>query len=293
MKTMIELQGITKQYKDKKVLENLSLSIYDKQVVALVGKNGSGKSTLLKMIGGLIKPDSGTIFKHKDPLRIGYVPEVVPSDIPFTLEEYLTYMGKIRGMRKEQLQLRMNSLLETFHMQKVRDIRIAHFSKGMKQKVTIMQAMLEETDLLILDEPLSGLDPKSQSNLEEVLLTLKRKGLSIVLTCHESKLLNRLVDRVLFIKDYKIFESFNENINQRNKIVFEIPAQRLSEELYALIEIQQENHLNSDFNEVEAIVKREDTEKILLELIKRGASIRRVGPIHEMETEFYRQFKTN
>jgi ABC-2 type transport system ATP-binding protein len=176
-------------------------------------------------------------------------------------------------------------------MQKVHNLRMAHFSKGMRQKAIILQTMLEEKDLLILDEPLSGLDPKAQNDLEEVLSTLKRKGLSNILTCHESKLLNRLVDRVLFIKDHKIFQmkSFHENIIERNIIVFEIPEQSFIEELSEIIAIQQEHRLNNRFNEVEAIVKREDTEKNLLELIQRGASIRKVEPMNEMKTEIYNE----
>lgn len=245
----------------------------------------------MKMIGGFIKPDSGKILKHQAPLNIGYVPEVVPADIPFTLEEFLSYMGKIRGMKKDQLQQRINDLLDTFHMKKARKLRIYDFSKGMRQKAIIMQAMLEETDLLILDEPLSGLDPKAQNDLEEIeiLFTLKRKGISIILTCHESKLLNRLVDRVLFMKDHKIFPmpSFHENIEERNRIVFEIPEQSLIEELSEIMPIQQEHRLNNGLNEVEAIVKRKNTEKILLELIQRGASIRRVEPMNGMKTEIY------
>lgn len=192
-------------------------------------------------------------------------------------------------MKKDPLQLRVNDLLDTFYMEKARDLRICDFSKGMRQKAIIMQAMLEETDLFILDEPLSGLDPKAQNDLEEVLFGLKRKGKSIILTCHESKLLKRLVDRVLFIKSHKIFqiESVDKNAKKKNRLVFEIPAQSLSEELSGLIVIKREHHVNNEVNVIEAIVKRKDTEKILLELIQRGASIRRVEPMNEMKTEFY------
>jgi ABC-type multidrug transport system ATPase subunit len=100
----------------------------------LWGKIRSGKSTMLKMIGGFIKPDSGKISKYKAPLNVGYVPEVVPVDIPFTLDEYLSYMGKIRGMKKDPLHQRINDLLELFHMQKVNGLRMSHFSKGIRQK---------------------------------------------------------------------------------------------------------------------------------------------------------------
>ncbi|WP_246494295.1 ATP-binding cassette domain-containing protein [Lysinibacillus agricola] len=169
MNTIMEIQNISKQYRGKKILENATFSICANQIIALVGKNGSGKSTLLKIIAELVEADSGSIVKHRQTLKIGYVPEVTPSHILFTPEEYLYHMGRIRGMPKEQLQQKINDLLELFHLQDARNIRIDNFSKGMKHKVLIMQAMLEDTDLLILDEPLSGLDPKAQSDLEETL----------------------------------------------------------------------------------------------------------------------------
>ena len=214
MTTIMEIQNISKQYRGKKILENATFSIGANQIIALVGKNGSGKSTLLKIIAELVDADSGSIVKHKHSLKIGYVPEVTPSHILFTPEEYLYHMGSIRGMTKKQLQQKINELLELFHLQEARNIRIVNFSKGMKQKVMIMQAMLEDTDLLILDEPLSGLDPKAQSDLEETLSFFRDKGLSIVLTCHETKLLQHLVDTVLVIQNNKVIQanSFNKNV---------------------------------------------------------------------------------
>ncbi len=283
MKMIMELQDITKQYNGNKVLDRVSFSIHANQIIALVGKNGSGKSTLLKIIGSLEKPDSGQVLKTIQPLRIGYVPEVTPADIPFTPEEYLTHMGTIRGMDNNELHQRINDLLTIFHLEDKRKTRIVNLSKGMKQKVTIMQAMLEETDILILDEPLSGLDPKAQNDLEEILLTLKERGLSIILTCHETKLLENLADRVLLLKDNQVIQTsaFHETVIHANRLIFEIPLEKLLEEVLPFIEIHQENRLSASVNEIEAIVKREHTDKVLMELLKRGASIRLVTPIHE------------
>ncbi|MCF2132633.1 ABC transporter ATP-binding protein, partial [Strepomyces sp. STD 3.1] len=140
---IMEVRNITKHYKNKIVLENVSFSIYANQIIALVGKNGSGKSTLLKIIGGLIKSDSGEVYKPASSLKMGYVPEITPSHIPFAIEEYLTHMGKIRGIDKQRLRQRIDGLLETFHLQEDRQRAIAALSKGMKQKVIIMQSMIE------------------------------------------------------------------------------------------------------------------------------------------------------
>lgn len=288
----MELRNITKYYRNKLVLENVSLSIHKRQIIALVGKNGSGKSTLLKIIGGLTKPDSGEVYKLASPLKMGYVPEITPSHIPFTLEEYLIHMGKIRGMDKQHLRQRIDCLLEMFHLQEERRIAIAELSKGMKQKVIIMQSMIEETDFLILDEPLSGLDPKAQSDMETILLSLKQRGLSIIFTCHETKLIENLVDRLLFIKNHQIVQtSVPVHTDIRgNKLVFKILAQTSLKEVLPLMKIQQQYYLISNVNEIEAIVKPEDTDKLLRELLQRGASIKKLFPINEENEKLYSHF---
>jgi len=292
MKMMMEIQDISKQYKGKKILENACLSIYAHQIIALVGKNGSGKSTLLKIIAGLIDADSGAVIKHRQSLKIGYVPEITPSHILFTPEEYLFHMGRIRGMAPKQLQQKIDDLLEMFHLQESRNSRIIHFSKGMKQKVMIMQAMLENTDLLILDEPLSGLDPKAQSDLEETLSILKDNGLSIVLTCHETKLLQHLVDTVFVIQNNKIIQtdSFSSNHTQHNRLIFEIADPALLENLLPFLDIQQQNQVNSDHFEIVTVIKLEDTSQILEDLLRNHASIKQLMPINYQEEHFYRQF---
>ncbi|TQR35368.1 ABC transporter ATP-binding protein [Lysinibacillus sphaericus] len=292
MNTIMEIQNISKQYKGKKILESATFSICANQIIALVGKNGSGKSTLLKIIAELVDADSGSIVKHRQSLKIGYVPEVTPSHILFTPEEYLYHMGSIRGMNKKQLQLKINDLLELFQLQEARNIRIVNFSKGMKQKVMIMQAMLEDTDLLILDEPLSGLDPKAQSDLEETLSILKAKGLSIVLTCHETKLLQHLVDTVFVIQNNKVIQtdSLNKNVIPKNTLIFEISSEKLLYNLFPFLKIQQQRLLNNGCHEVIAVIKTEDTDQVLLDLLQKKASIKQLIPINQKVEQFYTHF---
>lgn len=292
MNTIMEIQNISKQYRGKKILENATFSIYANEIIAIVGKNGAGKSTLLKIIAELVDADNGSIVKHRQSLKIGYVPEVTPSHILFTPEEYLYHMGRIRGMTKKQLQQKINELLDLFHLQEARNTRIINFSKGMKQKVMIMQAMLEDTDLLILDEPLSGLDPKAQSDLEETLSILKDKGLCIVLTCHEPKLFQHLVDTVLVIQNNRVIqvESFNKNDSPKNKLIFEISNVELLDDLFPLLKIQQQCLLNNGFHEVIAAMKNEDTDQVLLNLLHKKASIKQLTPINQKEEQFYTHF---
>ncbi len=292
MNKIMELTGITKKYKEKMVLDNLSLSIYQQQIAALVGSNGSGKSTLLKITAGLVKADRGAINKLIHPLKIGYVPEVTPADLPFTPEEYLMHMGTIRGMDKQLLKNRIEMLVHTFQLQSNIHIKMSRFSKGMKQKMMIMQAMLEETDLLILDEPLSGLDPKAQMDLEKLLLTLKEQGLSILLTCHETKLLENAVDRVLFLQNHQVIDSTlsTDTIQKVNKLIFEIPARQTFEELLSSMKITQKVHLTPMIIRVEAVVNEEATDDLIRQLLVKQASIKQLLPINEAKEAFYQGF---
>ncbi len=289
---ILELQNVTKRFKNKLIIENLSISISLNQVTAIVGKNGSGKSTLLKMIGGLMKPDSGQIlFPDEQPISIGYVPETTPVLIPFTLLEYLTHMGRIRGLTKEWVEKRIDTLLEIFDMEHERDIRIVHFSKGMKQKTAIMQAMLEETDLLIMDEPLSGLDQKAQADLERLLLSLKEQKMSIILTCHETKLLEKVVDQTLIIQERQVIQMRSQQLHDKliNRVVFEL-SNTVSTDIVKNAIIT-DKEIADGQRLVELHISQEQTNKMVKELLGRGASIKLLEPLHVKETEFLRVLK--
>ncbi|PEY42516.1 ABC transporter ATP-binding protein [Bacillus cereus] len=200
---LLELKEIQKAYGKQLILKDIHLSIPKGQAVAIIGGNGTGKSTLLKMIAGFIVPTTGIIHEASN-MKIGYVPEHFPEDIRFTLEDYLYHLGRIHGLSKEYLQNKIPSLLEAFHLQHANHSIIRNFSKGMKQKAGIMQALLNDVDVLILDEPLSGLDPQSQKELEHILLTLKEQGLTILFTCHEKQLLENFADRIVTLANHTI-----------------------------------------------------------------------------------------
>lgn len=291
MTTILEVQNICKQYNRKKILENVSFSIASNQIIALVGKNGSGKSTLLKMISSFMKPDSGSIVKHKTSLKVGYVPETTPSHILFTPpQEYLYHMGCIRGMAKKQLLQKIEELLEMFQLKEEKNTRIIHFSKGMKQKVMIMQAMLEETDLLIMDEPLSGLDAKAQNDFEQILARVRSKGLSILLTCHETKLLENLVDSVLLIQENTVIQIKEFDSSPTHRLIFEIASLSLLDELIPSMDIQQKQLLVNGHYEIVTIVPAKDSDQILLKLLQQNASIKYLATVHHKKEQFSSHF---
>ena len=286
MNSLIECKTVTKRYGKSIIIKESSLSIFSHQIIALVGENGSGKSTLLRMMAGIVNPDSGEVIKGDPSLKIGYVPERTPATIPFTPDEYLIHMGRIRGMEKGPLRNRVDDLLKTFHMEDVRNRRIGRFSKGMKQKVAIMQAMLEETDVLILDEPLSGLDDVAQSDLEAILANVKKDGISIILSCHETRLLESLVDKVFVIKDKRVIQRSESTRIPSAVLIFEI-GEEAFEEVSGTLEVQKVSVLENGIKRVETRVNTIHVDDLLRELLTRGASIKEVhSSVHPLKEYF-------
>lgn len=200
---LVTIQNADKVYGRRKVLNDISLTVGSGECIALVGKNGSGKSTLLRLLGGLAHPTSGIRSVPKGNLSTGYVPERFPQ-LPFTPREFLMSAAAVGGMDKPSAEQKVSSLLQQLDMEQYADVRMNRFSKGMLQKINLIQAMLQRPDLLLLDEPLSGLDVKAQEKLLYLLAALKRKGTAIVMSVHESKLIEEIADRVLLMKDGQV-----------------------------------------------------------------------------------------
>lgn len=203
MEKLVELKNISKGYTNKTILNKISLSLNRKQIYAILGGNGTGKSTLLRLIAGIESPSSGEIH-YSNHIKIGYVPERFPKGIRFTPSEYLQYMGKMSGTSTKTLTKRIGDLLHRFKMDELKNQRIMDLSKGNIQKVGIIQAVLMNPNLVILDEPLSGLDTAAQEELVKILVELKQEGSTILLTYHESHIFESLVDNTFYLHNGKI-----------------------------------------------------------------------------------------
>jgi|GEM_PF-1155871 len=195
---LITLNGISKQYGKQEVLKSVSLTINRGDCIDLRGYNGAGKSTLLRIICGLITASSGERIVHYPNIVLGYAPDTLPN-LRMTSTEYLTHMGSISGMPKHILLDRIKELHEFFYLEQSHTLKIVDFSKGMRQKVNLMQAILKKPDLLVLDEPLSGLDQESLKHLLVALKKIKDEGTAIVAAVHASTLAD-----VLEFNSYRI-----------------------------------------------------------------------------------------
>lgn len=201
---LLEAQGLRKTYGETTLFSDLRLTVEAGECVAITGGNGAGKTTLLRMLAGLIRVDSGSLW-HAPALSAGYIPEHFPKSALRTLE-YLTHMGCIEGYPRETARAKARALLADFGMSSMEKTPMRHLSKGSLQKAGVVQALLSRHQLLLLDEPLSGQDAASQQVFLRKMLDCKQEGTAILLSCHEPFLIHRLTDRVFCIENQGLQE---------------------------------------------------------------------------------------
>ncbi|NLL63646.1 MAG: ABC transporter ATP-binding protein [Ruminococcaceae bacterium] len=240
---MLTIKNLKKSFGSKEVLCGLNLSIPKNSIFGFVGKNGAGKTTTMKIILGLIKADSGTLYVMDKEVvfgqpninrYIGYLPDV-PEFYPYmTAKEYLKFCGEISGMDKKDVSARSNELLELVGLANEHS-RIKGFSRGMKQRLGIAQALLNRPKLLICDEPTSALDPIGRKEILDILVTLKKQT-TVLFSTHILSDVERICTDVAFLNNGKIAiqGTVTELQNKRDSNEFIIETER-KEDLNNLI----------------------------------------------------------
>jgi len=208
MVQVVVLESVSKSFGRIQAVHNLNLEIEGGMVYGLLGPNGSGKSTTMKMIMGLIKPDSGRICVYgidvqRDPMKVkkilGYVPETPCLYEFLTGLEYLDFIADIyeldAGVKKAQIE----EFLEAFELEGRENEMISGYSHGMKQKIAIIAALLHKPKLLVLDEPLGGLDPKSARIVKNLIHKLADDGVTTIMSTHVLEIADAVCDRIAII----------------------------------------------------------------------------------------------
>ena len=205
---MLSVTGLEKRFGDKEVLKGLELCVPEHSVFGFIGKNGAGKTTTMKMILGLLKPDAGEISvagenvvygQTRTNRHIGYLPDV-PEFYPFmTALEYLYFCGEITGMDRTELRVRSRELLELVGLGDEKH-RIKGFSRGMKQRLGIAQALLNRPKLLICDEPTSALDPVGRKEILDILQAAKEQT-TVLFSTHILSDVERICTDIAFLSD--------------------------------------------------------------------------------------------
>jgi ABC-2 type transport system ATP-binding protein len=203
--TALVLRGVSKSFSGHVAVRELSLEVPAGSVFGLLGPNGAGKTTTLRMVMDILGPDSGEVEILGRPAdeaardRIGYMPEERGLYPRMVLEEQLVFLAAIKGMPGREASERLGPWLERLGLAEWRKRRVNELSKGMQQKAQFVATVLHEPDILIMDEPMSGLDPVGMDVMREVMLDLVRRGATIVLSSHQMDTVERLCDRVVLI----------------------------------------------------------------------------------------------
>lgn len=205
---MFEVVGLTKRYARVTALDGVSFAIRPGEILGYLGPNGSGKSTTIKIITGLIDASAGRVSLYGadaavDPMafraRLGYVPEEPHLYTHLTAPEYLRLVGRLRGLAAERLETQIAAVLRLLDLEHAVHGVMTSYSKGMRQRVLVAAALLHDPDVLILDEPFSGLDVNASGLLRALLAGLARRGKMLLLSSHEMQVVESLCHRVLIL----------------------------------------------------------------------------------------------
>ncbi len=206
---MIETVDLTKKFGDFVAVENVSLHVPEGEVLALLGPNGAGKTTTVRMLGSILKPSSGyariagydTVTQAKQVRRvIGLLTEFPGLYERMKGLDYLRFFGELQGMPKDIILQRSEALLTRFELWEARDKRLGTYSKGMKQKLTLVRAMLHDPQVLFLDEPTSAMDPQSAKLVRDSIADLRHEKRAIVICTHNLAEAELLADRIAIVR---------------------------------------------------------------------------------------------
>ncbi len=210
---MLQLENLSKSYRGIPAISNVNFRVDAGEVVGYLGANGSGKSTTVKIITGLLQPNEGRVLFRGTNIRddlasfravLGYVPEEAHLYTYLSGMEYLQLVGRLRGLRERQITIKAHRLLQLLGLESWRHSPISMYSKGMKQRVLIAAALMHDPQLLIFDEPLSGLDVLSSRLFKDLLLELTAAGKAVLYISHVLEVVEQICSRVVVIAKGKI-----------------------------------------------------------------------------------------
>lgn len=213
---MIEAINIIKYFDKKLVLDNVSFSVGRGEICGYIGPNGAGKTTTIKILTGIIKPTSGfayidgiNVVEKSDAVKkiIGYVPESGAVFETLTPVEFLTFVGRVYQMDDEKVNRKMFELMEVFEIYENRNEPMSSFSKGMKQKVLLISALMHEPKVLFLDEPLNGLDARAIQVFKDIIKNFASEGRTIFYSSHLLDVIEKICDKLIVINRGKIIAS--------------------------------------------------------------------------------------
>lgn len=273
------LQNVTKRFGEFTAVDNLNMSVRAGRIYGLLGPNGAGKTTTIRMIVNITAPDSGSIKLFETDLtpelqdRIGYLPEERGLYKKMKVVDQLKFFAELKNVSGKTVEERIDHWLERVKLAEWKDKKASELSKGMQQKIQFITAILHEPDLLILDEPFSGLDPVNVDLLMDIILELKSSQKTIIFSTHQMEVAEKICDDICLInRSHKVLEGSLRQIKQgygRNAIALRADgAESVLRDPSLVAGIKQ----HSDELEV-LLAPRANAQELLRKLVAAGASV--------------------
>lgn len=294
---MIELVNVTKRYGSFTALDSLTMSVGRGVVFGFVGPNGAGKSTTIAILATLLAPTSGSarvgghdVTKEPDEVRklIGYMPDFFGVYDHFTAYEYLDFYGASYGIPREQRRKLIPQLLELVNLSDKRDTYVDSLSRGMKQRLCLARCLVHDPEVLLLDEPASGMDPRARIEMREILKELKAMGKTILISSHILPELAEMADEIGIIEQGRLIAHGRvEDIQNRIRVNRVLHIRLLDREEEAVGFLRDEPHVTRVYRDqrgIEAHFAGGDEEQadLLARMLAQGF---RVLKFHEQETD--------
>ena len=228
---MITVKNVTKKYGKFKAVDNISFEVNDGEIIGLLGPNGAGKSTTMNILTGFIEPTQGEVIINgynisKKPKKakkcIGYMPEGVPLYKDMTVKEFITYMAELKGVKKENIKESVEQAMHDTWLQNVKKVLIKNLSKGYKQRVSMAGALVGNPEIIILDEPTVGLDPKQIIEIRNLIKKLG-KNHTLIISSHILSEISQICEKVIIINKGQLVavdspENLEDKVNVENAI---------------------------------------------------------------------------
>ena len=221
---MIKVENITKEYKKTKAIDDISFEIKNNEIVGLLGVNGAGKTTTMNMLSGYIEPTKGIIEingynlskdAQKAKKEIGYMPENFPTYKELKVREFLQYMCELRDVEKKEINKNIDEVLNKLNINDIQNKLIKSLSKGYRQRVSLAGTLVFNPKIIILDEPMSGLDPKQILEIRDIIKELKKEH-TIIISSHILTEITKICDKVIIINKGKIAKILDINNEEDN-----------------------------------------------------------------------------
>lgn len=222
MNTILDIKNLQKQFSDQKAVDDISFGIRKGSIFGLLGPNGAGKTTLLRMITGIFHPDAGSILldgkpfdPQQDVARIGYMPEERGLYKKMKIGEQALYLARLKGLSRKEANERVRGWFEKFQMESWWNKKVEDLSKGMSQKLQFVTTVLHEPELIILDEPFSGLDPVNANLIKDEIFRLALEGRTIIFSTHRMEQVEEICDHIILVnKGRKILDGTVRQVRQ-------------------------------------------------------------------------------